>query len=274
MKLAFGISPCPNDVWAFAGLLSGAVRIAGVELAFELEDIQDLNDSFRAGRLPIAKTSFLAALQSPRPLVVLRRGSALGFGVGPILVARREAPPPSRAHVLLPGANTTAALLFRLYGAPASKVEQVVFSEILPRLAAGTADMGVCIHEGRFVYQRFGLELAQDLGEAWERDTGAPLPLGGIMADATLDPALVAACDDALAASLAWARQHPEAALALCRRHAQELDDEVLRQHIELYVNARTHDLGEEGRAALDALWSRAKDCGLLDSQAPPLRIR
>ncbi|MEY2746717.1 MAG: 1,4-dihydroxy-6-naphtoate synthase [Planctomycetota bacterium] len=274
MKLAFGISPCPNDVWAFAGLLSGAVRVDGVELDFELRDIQDLNESFRSGRLSIAKTSFLAALQAPRPLVILRRGGALGFGVGPILVARAGAPPAARARLLLPGANTTAALLHRLYGAPCASTEQVVFSEILPRLAAGDADFGACIHEGRFVYQRHGLELAQDLGAAWERDTSAPLPLGGIVADATLDPALVAACDDALLASLEWSRAHPDEALALCRRHAQELEEDVLRRHIELYVNARTRDLGEEGAAALLALWSRARAVGMVDVDAPPPRVR
>jgi 1,4-dihydroxy-6-naphthoate synthase len=274
MKLPFGISPCPNDVWAFAGLLSGAVRVPGVELAFELHDIQRLNESFREGRLAIAKTSFLAALQARKPLVVLRRGSALGFGVGPILVGRRDAPPAEQARVLLPGANTTAALLFRLHGGQSGRVEQALFSEILPRLAAGDADLGVCIHEGRFVYQRFGLDLVRDLGEAWERDTGGPLPLGGIVADATLAPELVAACDDALLDSLDWARSHAEEALALCRRHAQELDEDVLRRHIELYVNARTFDLGTEGRAALDALWSRARSCGMLEPDAPPLRIR
>ena len=274
MKLVVGISPCPNDVWAFAGLLLGKVRAHGLDLAFELHDVQELNAALAAGRYDLAKTSFLAALQRAGEFVVLRSGSALGFGVGPVLVANAAAPAIQRAHVLLPGANTTANLLFRLHCPQPARVEHVVFSDILPRIAAGGADMGVCIHEGRFVYPRLGLRLVEDLGARWEESTGSPLPLGGIVARRTLDPQAVAEVDAALARSLAWARDHAHAALELCRRHAQELEESVLRAHIELYVNERTHDLGEVGRRALAELGLRARQAGLVAHDAPELLVR
>jgi len=274
MKYTLGISPCPNDVWAFAGLLSGAIRVPGIELAIELHDVQELNSALANGRYDFAKTSFLAALQLSSELVMLRSGSALGFGVGPILVGRAQPTRATKPHVLLPGPNTTAHLLFRLYGPSEATVEHVIFSDILPRLSAGSADMGVCIHEGRFVYQSLGLDLVLDLGARWEADTQAPLPLGGIAARRNVPAASMAAVDEAIRASLAWAQAHESEALELCRRHAQELDEHVLRAHIELYVNAHTTDLGTVGVHALNVLSERARAVGLVAAQTPPLLVR
>lgn len=274
MKLVVGISPCPNDVWAFAGLMLGHVRAEGLELSFELRDVQELNAALAAGRYELAKTSFLAALQRADEFVVLRSGSALGFGVGPVLVAHAAAPAIEQAHVLLPGANTTANLLFRLHCPAPARTEQTIFSDILPRVAARGADMGVCIHEGRFVYRELGLRLVEDLGARWEERTGSPLPLGGIVARRTLDAQAAAAVDEALARSLEWADDHEHEALALCRRHAQELDESVLRAHIDLYVNDRTRDLGGIGRRALQELGRRAREAGLVRADAPDLRVR
>jgi 1,4-dihydroxy-6-naphthoate synthase len=176
--------------------------------------------------------------------------------------------------VLLPGPNTTAHLLFRLYGPSEATVEHVIFSDILPRLSAGSADMGVCIHEGRFVYQSLGLDLVLDLGARWEADTQDPLPLGGIAARRSVPATSMAAVDEAIRASLAWAQAHEAEALELCRRHAQELDEHVLRAHIELYVNAHTTDLGTVGVHALNVLSERARAVGLVAAQTPPLLVR
>lgn len=271
-RLRVGLSTCPNDTYAFSALLAGAVRADGLELEFELADVQALNEGLAAGRFDVVKASFAAALEHARDWVVLPVGAALGFGVGPLVVgARRDLP--ARPRVLCPGRDTTATLLWQLYGDPRAHVEQVVFSAILPAVARGEADLGVCIHEGRFTYAAHGLIALEDLGERWERDTGGPLPLGGILARASLAPELRAAFARALAASLAEADLKPELALACMRRHAREQDDAALWQHVELYVNAETRALSAVGRRALAVFSDRARAAGRLAPDAPGLTL-
>jgi 1,4-dihydroxy-6-naphthoate synthase len=270
-RLSLGLSPCPNDTFTFHGLLTGAVRPRGFELAIELADVETLNEALLAGRFDAAKASFAAALELTATTRVLRAGSALGFGVGPLLLARPGAPPLERARVLCPGRLTTAHLLYRLFHPEAPAAEQAVFSRILPALARGEADFGVCIHEGRFVYADYGLELCEDLGATWERRTGLPLPLGGILARTALGGEVLAELDASIRASLDWARVHPDAALRTMRAHAQELGDDVLRAHVELYVNERTRDLGDEGLRALAELSRAARAAGLVDARHPAL---
>jgi 1,4-dihydroxy-6-naphthoate synthase len=196
---------------------------------------------------------------------VLPSGSALGFGVGPLLLAAEPDARPSHAGqlTLCPGKHTTAALLFDLFYPRTSRVEQVVFSEIMPRLQAGTADFGVCIHEGRFTWQFEGLALVEDLGTHWETETGCPLPLGGIVASRRLPTATIAAVQRVIHDSLALARRDRDAPLPTMRAHAQEFDDSVLMQHVDLYVNDWTLDLGPTGAKALDELSARAASLGL-----------
>jgi len=278
-RVRLGISPCPNDTFAFHGLLSGAIQPRGFELAIELADIEALNRGYEAGRYDASKASFAAALSWSATSVVLRAGSALGFGVGPLLLARPGAPPlAARAGdaaplVLCPGERTTAHLLYRLFHAGAGRVEQALFSEILPALERGDADYGVCIHEGRFTYERHGLVLVEDLGSTWEQRMDAPLPLGGILARRDLGPEIVAGLDGAIRASLDLARAEPEAALATMRAHAQELDDDVIRAHVALYVNEWTRDLGATGTRALAALSRAARAAGLVADHLPELEI-
>jgi 1,4-dihydroxy-6-naphthoate synthase len=259
-----GISTCPNDTFAFHALLAGEVRAEGLELDFTLLDVEELNRRLLAGELDAAKTSFHAALARAEDVVVLPSGSALGFGVGPLVVGGRVPRAGARPRVLCPGRWTTAHLLWRLFHDGEGDVEHVVFSEIFPALQAGRADLGVCIHEGRFTWKEAGLAFHEDLGATWERATGAPLPLGGIVARRALGPAAAHALQDAIRASLEWGLAHREACLPTMRRHAQELDDPVLWAHVDLYVNERTLDLGAEGRAALAALSARARERGLL----------
>lgn len=269
-RVSIGISPCPNDTFAFAGLLARAVSANGLDLEFAIDDVQALNERFARGGLDASKASFAAALDFHDALV-LRAGSALGFGVGPLLLAREGAPPlarGSRARVLCPGARTTAALLFALFHAGEGAVEHALFSSILPSLAAGTADYGVCIHEGRFVYERFGLVLVEDLGASWERATRSPLPLGGIVARRSLGDDVLARLDAAILASLDWARAHQGEALRVMHEHAAELDERVLWQHVELYVNAWTRDLGADGEAALATFARLARERGFARADA------
>jgi len=263
--IRLGISTCPNDTFAFHGLLTHAVDWRGLDFKVELLDIQQLNDRLFADSFDVAKTSFHAALLLADRYLVLPSGSALGFGVGPLLLAARPDTQPTAAEqlTLCPGEQTTAALLYRLFHPGTTRVEQVVFSEIMPRLQAGAADFGVCIHEGRFTWQQQGLHLVEDLGSRWEAETGSPLPLGGIVASRQLSPATLATVQQVIHDSLQFARADPAAALPTMRRHAQEFDDSVLWQHVELYVNDWTVDLGAVGRRALATLAERAAAVGI-----------
>jgi 1,4-dihydroxy-6-naphthoate synthase len=164
---------------------------------------------------------------------------------------------------LCPGRHTTAALLFALFHPNTTRVEHAIFSAIMPRLEAGEADFGVCIHEGRFTWQQRGLGLVEDLGTRWEQETGCPLPLGGIVASSRLPDETIAAVQQVIADSLRFALADPQAALPTMRKYAQEFDDRVLMQHVDLYVNAWTLDLGVEGARALDELSARAASIGL-----------
>jgi 1,4-dihydroxy-6-naphthoate synthase len=262
--IRLGISTCPNDTFAFHGLLARAVDWRGLDFRVELLDIEQLNTRMLHGDFDVCKLSFAAALGMARDVVVLPSGSALGFGVGPLLLAAEADTRPTSATqlTLCPGEHTTATLLFELFHPRTTLIEQTVFSGIMPRLTAGTADFGVCIHEGRFTWEAQGLHLVEDLGSRWEAETGCPLPLGGIVASRRLPAAVTAGVQQVIHDSLALALADPAAPLPTMRAHAQEFDDRVLRQHVELYVNEWTVDLGDTGRRALDALSTRAAAVG------------
>ena len=279
-----GISTCPNDTFAFHGILERKVDLRGLDFRVDLLDVEELNRRLFAGDFDVAKASFHAALRLRGALGVLPVGSALGFGVGPLLLAARpdthprdpvpQPPGGARpARVLCPGAHTTATLLYELFHTDEGAVEQVVFSDIMPALEAGAADFGVCIHEGRFTWRAHGLALVEDLGAVWEKATGAPLPLGGILARHALGPDTIQTVTAVIRDSLAHARSHREETAPTMRRYAQELSDDVMFQHVDLYVNDWTTDLGDAGRAALETLDRQARRAGLADSAAPPLRV-
>ena len=264
-RIRLGISTCPNDTFAFHGLLTRAVDWRGLDFQVELLDVETLNERLLAGDFDVCKASFHAALLAADRVVVLPSGSALGFGVGPLLLAAEPNGRPSHAGqlTLCPGRHTTAALLFDLFYPHTTRVEQVVFSEIMPRLTARTADFGVCIHEGRFTWEAHGLAIIEDLGTRWETETGCPLPLGGIVASRQLSRATIATVQRVIHDSLALALRDRSAALPTMRAHAQEFDDRVLMQHVDLYVNDWTLDLGPIGVKALDELSTRAASLGL-----------
>jgi 1,4-dihydroxy-6-naphthoate synthase len=266
--IRLGISTCPNDTFAFHGLLTRAVDWRGLDFQVELLDVETLNERLLAGDFDVCKVSFHAALLAAADVVVLPSGSALGFGVGPLLLAAEPGTRPTQAGqlTLCPGRHTTAALLFDLFYPHSSRVEHVVFSEIMPRLQARTADFGVCIHEGRFTWESHGLALVEDLGTRWETATGCPLPLGGIVAARRLPAATIATVQRVIHDSLMLALGDREAAIPTMRASAQEFDDRVLMQHVDLYVNDWTLDLGPTGAAALAELSARAAALGLTGS--------
>lgn len=267
--LQVGISTCPNDTFSFHALLTQELTTPGLELEFTLADVEELNQGMFEGRFDVCKVSAHAALLACDRVGALSSGWALGHGVGPVVLSRepRHALTP-RSRVLAPGEWTTAHLLWRLFHDPPGQVGQRVFSEIMPALQSGAADLGVCIHEGRFTWEAAGLHLFEDLGTSWAGLTSAPLPLGGIVARRGLDPELRRRVQVAIKDSLDWAQAHRERALQSMRRHAQEESDEVLWSHVELYVNRWTRELGAEGAAALGTLSALASAKGLIPAQA------
>tara|TARA_R110002049_G_scaffold285698_1_gene466770 strand:+ start:192857 stop:193702 length:846 start_codon:yes stop_codon:yes gene_type:complete len=267
--IRLGISTCPNDTFAFAALMNRKISWRGLQFEVELLDIQQLNDRLFAGSFDVAKTSFHAAMMIADRFGVLPSGSALGFGVGPLLLASADDSKPSTAEIsepkpltLCPGQHTTATLLFHLFYPNTTRLRQVVFSQIMPDLKSGLADFGVCIHEGRFTWQDEGLFLVEDLGTRWETETGCPLPLGGLAASKQLPPETIETIQGVVRDSIEYSLASPQSALPTMRQYAQEFDDDVLMQHVDLYVNEWTVDLGDVGRRALDVLAQKASRVG------------
>jgi 1,4-dihydroxy-6-naphthoate synthase len=255
--------------------MTRAVDWRGLEFDIELIDIQQLNDRLFADEFDVAKTSFHAALLLADKTVVLPSGSALGFGVGPLLLSAKAEATPSNAEqvTLCPGRHTTASLLFSLFYPQTTGVEHVVFSEIMPKLQRREADFGVCIHEGRFTWQQQGLHLVEDLGTRWEAETNCPLPLGGIVAQRRLPPSVIESVQAVVRDSLDFALADRKATLPTMRTYAQEFDDDVLMKHVELYVNDWTIDLGKTGRDALKQLSARAAAIGLVDGEKMEIEV-
>ncbi len=271
MRIRLGISTCPNDTFAFHALAQGEVDRRGLEFEIDYLDVQELNERMAAHDYDIAKVSFHAALAHSAEWLVLPSGSALGFGVGPLVLgspSRRVAATTGGADgvhplVLCPGQWTTATLLWQLFHQENVRLKQTVFSNIIPDLEHGRADFGVCIHEARFVWQEHGLDRVEDLGETWEAATESPLPLGGIVGDRTLGRDVLKRVQETVCASIRWGLEHRDACLPSMRTHAREASDDVLWKHVELYVNDWTVDLGPKGRYALRTLSDLASARGL-----------
>ncbi|MGZ4430723.1 MAG: menaquinone biosynthesis family protein [Gaiellales bacterium] len=274
MKLRLGISPCPNDTFAFHAIMERRIDLRGLDLDIELLDVQALNDGLVANALDISKASYHAALLLADRYGLLRAGSALGFGVGPLLVA---AEPGVRltagSRILCPGPTTTATLLFRCLHPGMDRVEHRVFSEITRSLRNREAEFGVLIHEGRFTYQGDGLHLVEDLGDSFERLAAAPVPLGGILAGLHLPDGVAARFTAVLRDSIAYAQDHRDEALTTIVRHAQELDEAVIWPYVELYVNRYTVDFGNDGERAVRVLQQQAERAGILPAGLPALQI-
>ena len=274
--LALAYSPCPNDTFVFTPWVEG--HVTGAPPVVErLQDIDQLNAAALAGEPDIVKLSFHCYGHLRDRYALLRSGGALGRGCGPLVVARHGFAPEALAAktVAIPGRLTTAALLLRLFapGLADTRVRVVRFDEIMDAVRDGVVDAGVIIHESRFTYQRYGLTQIVDLGEWWEHDTGQAIPLGGIAMRRDLGDDLIRRTERALTASVEFAFAHAHVVWPTVRRHAQEMDDEVMRQHIALYVNDFTRDYGTEGTAAIEYLLARATALGIVPASSAPLFV-
>jgi 1,4-dihydroxy-6-naphthoate synthase len=253
MRLTLGFSPCPNDTFIFDALVNGRVGRPGLALEPVLEDVETLNRWALAGKLDVTKVSYGVVPAVAERYALLPAGGALGVGVGPLLVARPGlgAFDPATMRVAIPGEHTTAHVLFSL-AYPAARARRfVVFSEVEDAVLRGEVEAGVLIHENRFTYEARGLVKVLDLGAHWERATGAPVPLGAIAARRSLGAALHAEVNALIRASLLDARARWPEVSGYVRRHAQAMDPDVMRRHVELYVNEHSLDVGERGRAAV-----------------------
>lgn len=269
MELSLGFSPCPNDTYIFYALVNGLVDTMGLRFNREvLEDVETLNAWAMEARLDVTKLSFHALGHVADKYVLLSSGAALGRGCGPLLVSGRNSNKSDLAElkVAVPGRFTTAAMLLRMFAPECNRTVVMRFDEIMPAILAGKVDAGVIIHESRFTYMQHGLKLVQDLGEWWEDVSGLPIPLGGIAAKRSLGEDVIARVDECIRESVCYAFKHGEQALPYIRKHAQELDDTVIADHIALYVNPFSEKLGQEGMASVREFLRRGREAGIVPS--------
>jgi 1,4-dihydroxy-6-naphthoate synthase len=255
MKLSLGFSPCPNDTFIFDALVNQGIDTGDIQFESHLEDVQTLNEWALAGKLDITKISFGVWPLIKDKYKLLSAGGAMGFGVGPLLVSKpgKDFLDPS-ALIAIPGKNTTANLLFNFAYPSHKHTRYVVFSEVESAVLDGEVDAGVIIHENRFTYEKKGLISLMDLGKNWEQKTGSPIPLGGIVIKKELYDDLSPRITKWICSSLAlsWA-SFPELS-PYVKQHAQEMEEEVMRQHIQLYVNDFTKEIGETGMKGIETL--------------------
>jgi 1,4-dihydroxy-6-naphthoate synthase len=266
LRLTLGYSPCPNDTFMFHAIAKGLLKLAGCELQEQLHDVETLNRMATRKRLDVTKISFHAWLKVKDYYRRLESGAALGYGCGPIVISKRAV---KRSEIescciVLPGELTTAHLLFQLWAPESTNKVFVPYDQIYKCLDSGGADCGVIIHENRFTFEQDGFRAVVDLGAWWEDETGLPIPLACIAAKQTIPDETVRNLEDLIRQSIMLAQRNPEDAFPFIRKHAQEMEEDVLRKHIREFVNEFSLELGETGRAAILALEERARRAGVV----------
>lgn len=270
MKLSLGFSPCPNDTFIFDALIHQKIDTEGLEFEVFFDDVETLNLKAFRGELDLTKLSFYAFAQLTHHYILLDSGAALGFGAGPMLVANEAYTPQYiRQHtelkVGIPGLNTTANFLLSIAYPELQHKKVMVFSAIENAVLQNQIDLGLIIHENRFTYQDKGLKKIADLGEYWETETGMPIPLGGITIKRSLPIDVQHRVNRLIRKSVEYAFANPESGMDFIKMHAQEMNEEVMKQHINLYVNEFSISLGDKGRHAIRALFEKAHQKGIID---------
>jgi Predicted periplasmic solute-binding protein len=266
-SLSLGFSPCPNDCFMFDAIVNRRIDLEGLEFSARLADVEALNKAAFAGDTDITKLSYHAYAFCSDRYVLLDAGSALGRNCGPLLISKRTVSRSDVAsgalRIAIPGRYTTANFLLGLAFPKAQDKTELVFSAIEPALIEERFDAGLIIHENRFTYEAKGLRKIIDLGEYWEEETGAPIPLGGIVIKRSLPDEMKPRVNRVLRRSVEYAFAHRTASLEYVREHAQEMSEDVMYKHIDLYVNEYSIDLGAEGRRAVELLFDKAKATGI-----------
>lgn len=275
MNFTLGFSPCPNDCFIFDALVHKKIDTQGLDFSVVMEDVEALNNRAFRQDLDITKLSYHAFLYLTDHYALLNSGSALGFNCGPLLVkdAETEIADINAASIAIPGKYTTANFLLSLAFPKATNKQETLFSDIEGAVLSHKVDAGLLIHENRFTYQQKGLEKIMDLGEFWESLIHAPIPLGGIVVKRSIDLQLQRTIDSLIRRSVEFAFANPESCMDYVKQHAQEMDEEVMKKHIALYVNSFSVDLGETGRGAVELLFKKAVENHLIEGLAPQIFV-
>lgn len=275
MNFSLGYSPCPNDCFIFDALVHKKIDTQGIDFSVVMEDVEALNNRAFRQELDITKLSYHAFLYLTAHYALLNSGSALGFNCGPLLVrdSKTEIGDLNQASIAIPGKYTTANFLLSLAFPDATNKRETLFSEIEEAVLSHKVDAGLLIHENRFTYEQKGLAKIIDLGEFWESLIHAPIPLGGIVIKRTIDASLQRTIDQLIRKSVEYAFADPESCMDYVKAHAQEMDEEVMKKHIALYVNAFSVDLGDTGRQAIALLFNKAKEHKLIEGLAPQIFV-
>lgn len=258
MKLILGFSPCPNDTFIFDALVNNKIDTGGIEFEVVLQDVETLNQGALEGKLDITKLSFPAFFRSLQHYTLLHAGSALGKGVGPLLISKDPAitlDSVKNRSIAIPGLNTTANLLLSYAFPQAWNKKIMVFSEIENAVLSGYAELGVIIHENRFTYQQKGLYKLVDLGEFWENKISMPIPLGGIAINKKVERSVAEKINELIRQSVQFAFSNYPLIPGYVKQHSQEMEESVMKQHIDLYVNHYSVDLGAEGKKAIETMF-------------------
>jgi 1,4-dihydroxy-6-naphthoate synthase len=266
--ITLGFSPCPNDTFIFDALISGKIDTEGLGFEVVMEDVEALNRRAFVGQIDVTKLSYHAFAHLTHSYALLRAGSALGNNCGPLLVAKQHLDPEeiNAAHIAIPGKMTTANFLLSLAYPKAVDKTDVLFSDIEDAVLDGRCDAGLIIHENRFTYAEKGLIQLADLGAFWETTTGLPIPLGGIAVHRNVPTETQRKLNRTLRRSVEYAFANPEDTMPFVRAHAQAMEDAVMRAHIDLYVTQHTLDLGDDGEAAVQAMFRIAQEKGVIPS--------
>lgn len=257
MRVSLAYSPCPNDTFMFHAMVKGLIDTEGLSFDVTLSDVEDLNLRATSGAYDISKMSYHGWFNVMEHYRMLESGSALGYDCGPLCVCKAgnsAAAKLKNPRVAIPGRFTTGALLYDLAFKGQGIKVPMLFSDIGRSVLSDECDLGVLIHESRFTYAEQGLELVCDLGSWWQKTSGAPIPLGGIAVKRSLGEEFAQKAERVLRRSITYAMEHPEASGSYVAAHAQEISKDVLKQHIEMFVNKYSLSLGNEGLRAIELL--------------------
>lgn len=268
MKLTLGFSTCPNDTFIFDAMIHQKIDTEGLTFDVLMADVEELNRGAFQSEIDITKLSYHAYAYIANNYKLLTSGSALGRGNGPLLISKHKIYPDELTdlRVAIPGKYTTANMLFSVFYPEVKNKINYLFSDIEDAIIGGEVDAGVIIHENRFTYEKKGLNKIVDLGKEWERKTQSPIPLGGIVINRRIDSEIQKKVNRVLQKSIQFAFDNPSSSYSFVKQYAQEMEDEVMHQHINLYVNSFTLQLGTEGEQAIKTLYEEATQSGLIST--------
>ncbi len=275
MKLSLAFSPCPNDTFIFDALVHGKIDTEGLTFNLQLADVEELNIAASKAIPDITKLSYHAYLYVSKYYQFLRSGSALGEKNGPLLISLKKEnyPDINTASIAIPGLHTTANLLFSMAYPNAKNKQIMLFSDIEQAVIDGKVDYGLIIHESRFTYSDRGLHKVADMGEFWEEKTNLPIPLGGIVIRRDFDDATKQKVNRVIRRSMEYAYKNPNSGMQFIRENAQEMNFDVMKKHIDLYVNKYSLDIGELGEKAINSLFNEAMKTGIAPTLVKPYII-